>query len=78
MGNCPRIVKERFYIMLVRHIVEYSGTVCDPHTTSKNIDKLERIQSRAVRFVYNNYDRFASPTVMTEELGWELLSKRRP
>ena len=35
------------------------------------------VQRRATRFVYNSYDRFTSPSVMIEELGWELLIERR-
>ena len=65
-----------FIKTLVRSIVEYSSAVWDPHTT-KNIDKLERIQRRAARLAYDNYDRLASPSVMIEELVWEPLIKRR-
>ena len=76
MGSCPRAVKERCYKTLVRPAVEYSSTVWDPHT-SQNIEKLERIQRRGARFVNNNYDRFASPSAMIKELGWEPLIERR-
>ena len=76
MQNCFRRIKERCYKALVRPISEYSSTVWDPHT-SKNIDKLERFQRRAARFVYYNYDRFASLSIMIEELLWGPLIERR-
>ena len=76
MGNCPRRVKEGCYKTLVRPIVEYSSTVWDPHQ-NKTIDKLESILRKAAKFVYNNYDRLASFSVMIEELGWGPLIERR-
>ncbi len=76
MGNCPRAVKERCYKTLERPAVEYSSTVWDPHT-SQNIEKLEGIQRRRARFVNNNFNRFASPSAMIKELGWEPLIERR-
>ena len=57
-------------------IMSHSDHTSDPHT-SQNIEKLERIQRRGARFVNNNYDRFASPSAMIKELGWEPLIERR-
>jgi hypothetical protein len=40
---------------LIRPKVEYNSAVWDPYT-KENIDKIERVQRRAARYVYNNYD----------------------
>lgn len=41
---------------LVLPILEYANIVWDPFTQS-NINKLERVQNKAVRFIFNRYDR---------------------
>ena len=53
MGGCPRPVKERCYKSLVRPILEYARTVWDPYIQA-NIYKLEMVQRRAARFVFQN------------------------
>ena len=35
--------------------IQLSSAVWDPYT-KENIDKIERVQRRAARYVYNNYD----------------------
>ena len=42
-------------------MVEYSSTVWDPHI-KEDIHKIEMIQRRAARFVFNNYDLIDSVT----------------
>jgi hypothetical protein len=50
---------------LIRPKVEYSSAVWDPYT-KENIYKIERVQRRAARYVYNNYDYSSSVTTMLE------------
>ena len=76
MSNCPRDVKENCYKSLIRPIMEYSSTVWDPHT-ARNINKIEMVQRRSARFVFNNFGRTASPSEMMSQLGWESLAERR-
>ena len=64
------------YKALVRPIFEYCSCVWDPHT-QKNIDKLEKIQRRAARFVLNRYQKKDSVTSMLKELKWDTLQERR-
>jgi hypothetical protein len=47
---CPKECKKTAYISLVRSTMEYGAIVWDPYTTS-DINKLERIQRRAARFI---------------------------
>lgn len=60
-SHLPSNLKTQLYFSHVRSILEY-GCVCwDPHT-SELINKLEKIQNRAVRFVLGNYSRQLSMT----------------
>jgi hypothetical protein len=42
-----------------------------------NINKLEMVQRRAVRYVQNNYHNTSSVTSMIDTLGWPTLAERR-
>ena len=44
---------------------------------NENIDKLERVQRRAARYVCNNYSYEASVTAMMNQLNWIPLQQRR-
>ena len=68
MGGCPRPVKERCSKTLVRPIMEYACAVWDPYTQA-NIYKLEMVQRRAARFVFQKYRRNVSPSALRNELG---------
>jgi hypothetical protein len=69
-------IKEHAYKTLVRPQVEYACTVWDPHL-QKDIDKVEKVQRRAARYVSNNYRRKASVATMLSNLGWQSLETRR-
>ena len=76
------------YTTLVRPTLEYASTIWDPHC-KKNIDKLQSIQRRAARSVFNDWTRpgfndsirfeatHGSPTVMQQQLKWSSLQERR-
>ena len=61
INSCSRQVKAQRYTTLVRPNLEYAATVCDPYTKF-NINKLEKCQRRAGRFVNGDYSRESSVT----------------
>ena len=73
---CPPKVKEKCYEVYVRPTLEYCGSVWDPHTKS-NIDKIERIQRRAARFVLNDYNYENNNNQNLRNLEWIPLEERR-
>ena len=76
LKHANRDLKELAYTSLVRSILEYSYTVWDPFY-QKDIDRLERVQRRAARFVLNDYKPLSSVTSMVSQLGWKPLAERR-
>ena len=52
--KAPQQTKITAINTLVRPRVEYSAAIWDPYT-QENIDKIERVQRRAARYVYNDY-----------------------
>ena len=69
-------LKELAYISLVTAILEYSSTDWDPFY-QKDIDRLERVQRRAARFVFYNYNPISSVTSMVSQLVWRPLAERK-
>ena len=61
LRHANRDLKELVYTSFVRSILEYSSTVWDPFY-QKEIDRLERVQQRAVRFVFKDYKPISSVT----------------
>ena len=53
LHQLPRKSKAQCYQTLVRPLMEYACTIWDPHT-KENINKLEAVQRRSARFVYND------------------------
>ena len=74
--SAPQAAKETAYKTFVKPTLEYANTTWAPHTET-DIRKLEMVQRRAVRFVFNNYQRTSSVTEMMEKLGWQTLQQRR-
>lgn len=76
LWRCPPKLKETAYKVLVRPILEYAGTVWDPHHQYQ-IRKLEMVQRRAARFVKGAYTRDISVTQLLADLQWQPLQERR-
>ena len=72
LRSSSRKLRQQAYFTLVRPHLEYCCTVWNPFTT-KDIMRVENIQSRAARFVLNNY----SVTTMIRHLEWSSLEQRR-
>jgi hypothetical protein len=76
---CPRQVKERVYLTLVRPKLEYCSPIWNPHQW-KYIRKVESIQHQAARFILQKPHRnniTKSITDMVQSLGWQTLETRR-
>lgn len=75
LWNAPMKVKLLAYKTLVRPIIEYASEVWDPYF-AQDIDKLEMVQRKAVRFVADLRGR-ADVTKAVQELNLETLVQRR-
>ena len=69
-------IRQLAYKTIVRPQVEYATSVWSPHTL-QNIQKIENVQRRAVRWVKHNYSQYDSVNSMQQELGWQTLHDRR-
>lgn len=76
LRNCPPNVKLLSYFSFVRPKLEYASTVWDPYTKF-NIDKIERVQRKAVRFIYNKYLPSDSPSALMTANDIQPLASRR-
>ena len=76
LSSCNKETKKAAYIALVCPTVEYCSVVWDPYTKELT-QKVEKIQRRAARMVYNNYDWKSSVNELIQELHWDSLSNRR-
>ena len=76
LSQCQRSVKSACYNTYVRPTLEYASTVWSPHLLC-DINRIEMVQRRSARFVYNDFTRTSSVTSMINNLGWPLLRQRR-
>ena len=61
LARCPTDLKAQSYQTMVRPILEYASTSWDPYTVT-NIQQLDAVQRRAVRFVCGDYKTTSSPS----------------
>ena len=66
LQHCPPSLRRTAYIALVRSRLEYAATVWDPYCQG-DIDKLEKIQRQAARFIAKDY-RSRDPGCVTQML----------
>lgn len=76
LGNSTKEVKLLAYKTYIRPVLEYAAPVWDPYTRT-NIDKLERVQRKAVRFIFNSYSWRVSPSSLLQAANLEKLETRR-
>lgn len=77
LHNCPRSVGETAHKTLLRPTLEYGSAAWDPYHR-KDIQKLERVQSKAERAVCaGNYNPYASVTEIRQEFNREIVATRR-
>ena len=73
MNSCSRQVKAQCYTTLVRPNLEYAATVWDPYTKF-NINKLEKCQRRAARFVNGDYS--IQLLIFNEVYSWVIFASQ--
>jgi hypothetical protein len=79
MRNCKGMdaqAKSLAYQSLVRPTVEYSSMVWDPHLEYQ-VQKVEKVQRKAARFVHNRFGISDSVTELLDECQWQPLKNRR-
>ena len=76
LKHCPTSIKARCYSSMIRPILEYASAIWSPYT-QRNVDLVEAVQRRSVRFIFNNYSPYASVTEMLERLDFKTLAESR-
>ena len=72
LSDCSREVKAQAYLTMVRPQMEFASVVWDP-CYNVDVDKLEKIQRRAARWVISDYNRTSSVTQILNQLSWPTL-----
>ena len=70
--NCSQQTKSRACTSLVRPTLEYASSVWDPHHNNY-IASIEKIQRRALRWIFNDYNFSHNVTTMLHSLNWPTL-----
>ena len=76
LKGCPSKLRDIAYFSMVLSLLEYSCPVWDPYRQG-DVDKLNKIQRAAARFVGNNYQCKSSVTASIQDPGWTDLQTRR-
>ena len=78
LQHCPLTTRKNAYLALVRSSLEYGAAIWDPHYKI-DIDRVEKIQSRAIRFIKRDYHSRDHGCVerMRHDLQLESLQDRR-
>ena len=69
-------IKTMAYNSLVRPQVEYASVVWSPYTKD-NINKIEKVQRRAARWVTNDYSSYSSVTDIYAEQPWMAIPRKQ-
>lgn len=76
LRNTPPAVKLTAYKTLIRPALEYADIIWSPYQKFL-INKIERVQNLAVRFVFSDYSRYTSVTNLRKRAELHSLSDRR-
>lgn len=76
LKQSPPAVKLLAYNTLIRPKLEYACVVWDPFTKT-NINHLENVQRKAVRFIYSKFSPYDSPTELMQANNIPYLALRR-
>lgn len=76
LKNSTKDCKLTAYKTLVRPMLEYASVVWSPHL-EQDKNRLESVQNKAIRFVFNRYDRDFSPSSHAHLLSLHSLEHRR-
>lgn len=76
LRNSPKETKLMLYKSLIRPVLEYASPVWSPYKHME-INQIEGIQKKAVRFICRRYDRYFSPSSTLSSLNLAPLSDRR-
>ena len=76
ISSCSSAIKATAYLTIVRLIMEYCAVIWDPFHLN-NIQKLEKVQRRAARWVLNDFSWYSSVTAIIERLSWPSLELRQ-
>ena len=76
LSPCSKEVKTRAYQALVRPQLEYASEAWNPYHTTV-VQRLERVQRAAARFVHQDYRWSTSASALVSRLGWDPLHTRR-
>ena len=68
--------QERILVLSVHNLSMLLQSAWNPYT-KRNINKIEMVQRRAARFVFNDYSRASHVSPMIDHLGWDNLQQRR-
>lgn len=71
LRHCPKITRKTAYIALVRSTLEYGAIIWDPYLQC-DIDKIERVQRKAVRFISGDYQSRDTGCINKMLCDWEL------
>ena len=76
LWTCNRDIKLQCYKAYVRPIIEYASPAWD--TNNKNvIQKVESVQRKAARFIFNDYNKDSSVLKMMKKLNLHSIELRR-
>ena len=73
LKNAPTQLKETAFLAVVRLVLEYGVSKWDAYKL-KDINRLERVQHKAVLFVKNHHCYTCSVREMLTDLGWKSLT----
>lgn len=74
LKHCTSSAKLITYKTLIRTVLEYASTVWEP-PTQVIINKLEMVQRKGLRFIYNKYSTLDSVSPLSAQPKWDTLNE---